>query len=215
MLTVRFSKISNMRFIPHVDFLRTITRTILRADIDINYSEGFNPHALIFLTSPMPLGIGSKAEYMMIETKGEVNDFVSRFNRVAPVGLIAEKAFFTKVNPKLTAKIVEADYSFFANAYEKAEEIIKIKDDFTLTVTKNGETKVSQVAEKIKKVEVFEDRIKLRLDAGNSPLRADRLAENLNLQFGLNIKIPDIIKEEQYVFEKKLINADEYLETLL
>lgn len=215
MLTVKFSKISNMRFIPHVDFLRTITRTILRADIDIKYSEGFNPHALIFLTSPMPLGIGSKAEYMMIETKGEVDNFVSRFNAVAPEGLIAERAYVTELNPRLTAKIVQADYNFFVNAYDKKEELEKITQDFTLTVTKNGETVTSQVAEKIKKIEVFEDRIRLRLDAGNSPLRADRFAENLNLQFGLDIKIPQILKEEQYVFEKELICVDEYLEKLL
>lgn len=215
MLTVRFSKISNMRFIPHVDFLRTITRTILRADIDIKYSEGFNPHALLFLTSPMPIGIGSTAEYMMIETNYEGKDFVERFNSVAPDGLIAQKAFFTEVNPKLTAKIVQADYSFFANAYDKKEEIEKIIQDFILTVTKKEEITSSQVSEKIKKIEVFKDRIKLRIDAGNSPLRADRLAENINDQFGLNIKIPEIIKEEQYVFDKNLISVDEYLEKLI
>lgn len=215
MLTVRFSKLSNMRFIPHVDFLRTITRTILRADINIKYSEGFNPHALLFLTSPMPIGIASRAEYMMIETEGNTDNFVERFNSVAPEGLIAAKAFKTPINPKLTAKIVQADYTFFTSALDKKEEIEKITEGFTLTVTKKGETTVREVGDKIKKIEVIEGKILLRLDAGNSPLRADRLAENLNLQFGLDIKIPEIIKDEQYVFEKGLISADEYLEKLL
>lgn len=59
---------------------------------------------------------------------------------------------------------------------------------------------------------VLSDRIFLRLAAGNAPLRADKLAQNLNERFGLNIRIPEIVKEEQYVLsDGKTVPADEYL----
>lgn len=214
-MTVRYAKAGNMRFISHLDLMRTITRSILRADIKIKYSEGFSPHALIFLSPPMPIGIASRAEYITLETNGSAKGFVERFNRAAPAGLTALAAFETSKNPRLAAKIIEADYSFFVRASAKKMEIEKIADCFTLTLPKKDETVFLDTAGKIKKVEVLSDRISVRLAAGNAPLRADRLAENLNREFNLDIKIPEIIKEEQYVYEEGLRPVDAYLEGLL
>ena len=41
---IKFSKEKDIKFISHLDLMRTIQRIIRRADLPIEYSKGFNPH---------------------------------------------------------------------------------------------------------------------------------------------------------------------------
>ena len=43
-LRVFFEKRGNIRYISHLDLMRTMTRAIRRSGIPLWYTEGFNPH---------------------------------------------------------------------------------------------------------------------------------------------------------------------------
>ena len=44
--------------------MRVVQRVFLRAGVPLRYSEGFNPHALISICLPLPVGTASLCELM-------------------------------------------------------------------------------------------------------------------------------------------------------
>ena len=75
MLLVKFTKRYPASFMAHLDILRSFLRGFVRSGIKVKRSEGFNPHALVYFTPPLPLSVASDAEYMCVETDIEPNEF--------------------------------------------------------------------------------------------------------------------------------------------
>ena len=61
---VWFRKGESVRYISHLDVLRSWERSIRRAGLPLSYSQGFPPHPKIAFASPLPLGFVSEAEVM-------------------------------------------------------------------------------------------------------------------------------------------------------
>ena len=71
---LRFSKHGYMRFLSHLDLGRLFRRAIKKADIDVLYSNGFNPHEKINICQPLSLGFESESEYFEISTGREYDE---------------------------------------------------------------------------------------------------------------------------------------------
>ena len=61
-LRCRFSKTGPIRYISHLDLTRAFLRALVRAEIDLKYSEGFNPHPKFSFALPLSVGTESRAE---------------------------------------------------------------------------------------------------------------------------------------------------------
>ena len=61
-LRCRFTKTGPIRYISHLDLTRAFLRALVRADIDLKYSEGFNPHPKFSFALPLSVGTESRAE---------------------------------------------------------------------------------------------------------------------------------------------------------
>ncbi len=59
---IKYAKLGRIRFISHLDVKRAITRALMRANVPLAYSQGFNPHPKISLGPPLPLGYESNCE---------------------------------------------------------------------------------------------------------------------------------------------------------
>ena len=70
---VRFVKRGSLRFIAHLDLVRTVTKAISRAGIPIKYSEGFNPHPKLSFATAMSIGLESAYEFMDIRLAQNVD----------------------------------------------------------------------------------------------------------------------------------------------
>ena len=70
MITLKYRKSGNAVFISHIDTLRGMVRAIRRAEINMAYSKGFNPHMLLFFSPPLALGVNSEAEYVTADCTG-------------------------------------------------------------------------------------------------------------------------------------------------
>lgn len=70
---IKFSKTGDLMYISHLDLARTMQRIILRAGIDIWYSEGFNPQPRMVFALPLPTGVESECELMDIK----INSYMS------------------------------------------------------------------------------------------------------------------------------------------
>jgi len=66
LLVVKFRLKGNLRFLSHAETLRVFQRACVRAGIDIQYSQGFNPHPKMSLPLPRPVGVESDDELLSI-----------------------------------------------------------------------------------------------------------------------------------------------------
>lgn len=90
-LRLRFEKAGKAAYISHLDLMRVMQRAFLRADIPLRYSEGFNPHALISIALPLPVGCASRCELMDFRICGEtvLAEMPERLNAALPEGIRA------------------------------------------------------------------------------------------------------------------------------
>lgn len=63
-LRLTFSRGEAVKYITHLDLMRTWERALRRAGVPVSYSEGFSPHAQIAMAAPLPVGTTSDAELM-------------------------------------------------------------------------------------------------------------------------------------------------------
>ncbi|MGL5085822.1 MAG: TIGR03936 family radical SAM-associated protein, partial [Clostridium sp.] len=63
---IKYTKGAGIKFISHLDLMRTIQRIIRRTDIPMKYSKGFNPHMALSIAQPLSVGVYSDGEYMDI-----------------------------------------------------------------------------------------------------------------------------------------------------
>lgn len=208
MIVLKYQKTGSVCFVSHIDLLRHMDRVIRRGGIEVKYSQGFNPHALMFFSPPLSLGISSTAEYLSLDSDESAQTVLEKFNRAVPDDLKASRVFTCEKNPNLQAKVVCADYVFNV-AYRE----IKVEDKFEIRYEKKGELVTENVASKI--FAFFESNGKLaaRLASGSVNLRPDRILGNLNALLGADLKLCDVEKVAQYVdVEGKLVDVDEYLQ---
>lgn len=56
---VRLAIEGDLRFASHHDVMRTIERVVLRARIPVRYTQGYNPHPILSLLLPRPVGVAT------------------------------------------------------------------------------------------------------------------------------------------------------------
>lgn len=208
MIVLKYRKTGSVCFISHIDLLRHMDRVIRRGKISINYSQGFNPHALMYFSPPLSLGISSIAEYLTLDTNESADVVFEKFNAAVPDDLKASKVFACEKNPNLQAKVVCADF-VFNTPYRQ----IEVGDKFEISYEKKGEIVTENVASKIFSFFEKDEKLVARLASGSVNLRPDRILQKLNEILGEDLKLCDVEKVAQYVdVDGKLVEVDRYLQ---
>ncbi|MEG2584031.1 MAG: TIGR03936 family radical SAM-associated protein [Oscillospiraceae bacterium] len=86
---VQFSKTGMGKYISHLDLLRTFTRAIMRAELPVLYSQGFNPHQKITFSLPLPIGVTSECECVDIDFDDTVQnaEIMKKLNENLPMDM--------------------------------------------------------------------------------------------------------------------------------
>ena len=71
---IKYTKESDIKFIAHLDLMRTIQKTIRRSGLPATYSRGFNPHLNLSIAQPLSVGVYSSGEYMDLPLSEEVDE---------------------------------------------------------------------------------------------------------------------------------------------
>lgn len=86
---IKFEKQGYSAYISHLDLMKTLQRSLVRAGLPVKYTEGFNPH--IYLSILVPLSTGYQSEYDLYDfgllCDGLPGDLAARLNRALPQGL--------------------------------------------------------------------------------------------------------------------------------
>lgn len=115
-LRIVFKKGQQVKYISHLDMLRTFIRALRRAEVPVKYSEGFNPHAQITFAMPLAVGVTSDCEVVDVALSEPVNmiDTVKRLSNALPGGL----------------ELVSADVVFNSMPeYQKARYLLKVQNN--------------------------------------------------------------------------------------
>jgi radical SAM-linked protein len=58
---------SDLRFLSHRDTVRAVERAAARAHLPVKYTQGFNPHPVLSLACPRPVGVASLADLAVMQ----------------------------------------------------------------------------------------------------------------------------------------------------
>lgn len=216
MITLKYNKKTPAVYISHIDTLRGMIRTMRRADVNVRFSLGFNPHMLLFFSPPLALGVSSEAEYMTVECEDiPTADFVEKYNLSAPAGFEGIEAFETAKNPNLAGIITAADYTLKCGNCEGAKQTVEAilkAETYEINFSQKGEKETKKIRKQIYGISLDGSVITVRLATGNSNLRADRIAAQFNADFNTQIKTASILKIKQFVArENGFEEVDEFL----
>jgi len=159
---------------------------IRRANLKVEFSDGFNPHMRLFFSLPLPLGVESKAEFFAVDTNEPAKDFMTRFNAVAPTGI---KILNAKAGSKdsMYSDVHSAEYkiTFEGITYEqlaKYTDAVMQSSEYNITYAHKGISKTVEVRGKILDLVVNNNQnstLMATLRHGNVNLSILRIAEDV------------------------------------
>lgn len=112
---IKFCKIGNLQFISHLDLQRTFHRVLVRADIPMWYTKGFNPHAKLVFGVPLSVGTESMCEMadLKIERKISLEEIKNQLNEQLTDEMYILEAYYPTTK---FADIAYADYTITLNS---------------------------------------------------------------------------------------------------
>ncbi|MGN0813683.1 MAG: TIGR03936 family radical SAM-associated protein [Candidatus Coproplasma sp.] len=192
MIAFRYTKTDGAEYLSHLDLLRHVERTLRRAGIPLNYSEGFHAHPRIFLNNPLGVGIKSVAEYATIDTPF-TGDFKQLFNSHSPDGVKCESYAIVGKNQNYADCISRCEYVAEGIAPFDAEEILG-EESIVITDLRGRQI---DIRPRIYALEWQNGQLKAVLGCGSDNLRPDLFCSYLVSRFGGEVR--DIIKTASFV----------------
>lgn len=71
-LRVKFKKCGNLQYISHLDLVRTMHKIIVRANLPLWYTQGFNPKPKMIFAAPLSIGTESLCEFVDIRLVDDI-----------------------------------------------------------------------------------------------------------------------------------------------
>lgn len=120
---ISISKGSDLRFLGHLDFLKTMERAILRAGIPIAFSEGFNPHMRMAFDTALSVGVSADPFYMDIRLEDDMSceEVKERLGKQLLRGITIHDVMEADISwPKLVTWLNEDEYEMEGPAHPGA-----------------------------------------------------------------------------------------------
>lgn len=121
----KFQKTGKLKFISHLDLIRTLTGVLIRANVPLKYSEGFNPHPKMVFSLPLPVGAESLCEYLDVTLVKECdeNELIESINSETTPDLHFSEVYEQEMS-FLDIAGAEYDYAFYDLEKEELEKAL-------------------------------------------------------------------------------------------
>ena len=73
----KFKKVGSLQYISHLDLVRTMHKVIVRSDLPLWYTEGFNPKPKMAFAAPLSIGTESMCEFMDLRLNERIDPAVA------------------------------------------------------------------------------------------------------------------------------------------
>ncbi|MDF2892651.1 MAG: hypothetical protein K0R80_3018 [Clostridia bacterium] len=227
---LKFTKGSEVKYISHLDLMRTFMRVVRRAEVPIAYSGGFNPHPEMSFGAPLSLGVISLAEYVDINLAQEVplSELVDKLNQYMPMGIKVLGAIKLPEKFKSAmALITHAKYSI--KAYIDDADTKELKEKLNSFINQEqilAQKKQPKKNFQIKEVDIRPMILEMNFDGcqdgicifscllhsgSKANLKPEMLMQAFSDYVGLNFNRTTITREEVFVEQDgKLIDLLQY-----
>ena len=202
MIVLKYTKTNKASLVSHVDLSRAIMRVFRRANVDVFYTKGFNPHPDMYFSPALSLGANSLCEYLYFNGNA-TKDQIQLLNQYAMQGVTFVDMWKVE-NVKLARDITWASYVVHMEGIGKM--LSAIDKDFCI------DKKDQQVAvwDKIKQFEAIDDNTaSCVLACGNKNLRCDKVVQSLKKKFNVDCDYK-IVKLDMFIDD---VSVDDYLKT--
>ncbi len=208
----KFQKINEFKYISHLETVRLLIMAARRSKIPIRYSEGFNPNPKLNFSFPVPVGLGSLAEYADMEVceKIDLGRFVIDLNNNLGYGLkILDAVFHKEKLPSLMADISVIKYVFRLCFDDKS-------------ILEEYKNEIDSIKKEIKSIWMYEfsesqddaDIVYLNIFGYTKMLNDNKIFKFndflINLRYlsnNKNVGIMDFFKEEAYVIRGDILKT--------
>ena len=215
-IRIKFSKKGNLMYISHLDLSKTMQRIMVRADIDIWYSEGFNPQPRVVFAVPLPVGVESDCEYLDIKINSpmELSEIKERISKNFPDEMKALDVYVPEVKFKNIAFI---DYTIKINSPKITENTANdienlFKNECNVTkITKSGNEKSVNLCEFIHSLKAENNNGEIVISTvlcadSEKYLNPELLIEAIRKN--LDILTSDTTEEYYSILRNKMLNSD-------
>ena len=179
-----FEKGESVRWLGHLDILRTFERAIRRAGLPVAFTNGFNPRERLAFASALSTGITGGAERASLELTDPLapEDLIQRINLALPPGIrvlssemIPDVGFRDALNA-----FDRAEYTVVCGCapdtvltqVEEAVELLLASPQIEITRTKDGRSKVVNIRPSLYYLTVLPESAE---SLGNSRLTLDMI----------------------------------------
>ncbi len=125
-LRITFAKGEPIKYISHLDLMRTWERALRRAQVPLAYSKGFNPRPKISIASALPVGFTGRGEVMDIVLSRHISpyNFAKRLKPHLPPGLeiLSAEEVYLRL-PSLQSQMRYAEYRVVVESEETLAEM--------------------------------------------------------------------------------------------
>lgn len=145
-LRVRYGKVGRLRWLSHLELIRTLERSVRRAGFEYAVTQGFNPHMKIAFGPALPVGTAGDNEYydVWLTRYTTAEDALSRLKASTPHDLAPQEAkYVAEKEPSLAAAITIAVYRIAVTGKESAADnvraaLVSFVGSGTMTVQRKG-----------------------------------------------------------------------------
>ena len=107
---IQVTKIGSTKYMSHLDFIRTVERSVRRAGLPITLSGGFNPRPRLSFSPALPVGVSSRSEFVdiMLKEPVDTNEASLKLNMSFPSGMRVVSSRILPPNVPALSAIIQA-----------------------------------------------------------------------------------------------------------
>ena len=193
---IKYKKTDRLKYISHLDTIRLLQRALRRANINIIYSEGYNPHPKFSFAMPLSLGIETYGDYVEVEVDDgeDYKSIQDRLNFVLPDSFKVVDVELSEYGRTLSSRLKNVVYIIdIKNEIENLSNVEKIIENFF---------EEEQIVKRIKKKK-RKTKIK-KFDSRKFIWKIDIIEKNNK---GIKLKIYGIFSNEGTVKMEELVEV--------
>lgn len=215
-IRVRFAKNYDARYLGHLDIMRYFQRLFNRADVLMEYSEGFNPHQKLSFAQPLGVGILSCGEYLDADIKdGQNLDLIfENLNKHCGSGFDIISVKQVKDDAiKAMAALRYAKYHVIGNFDFKQDTLNSFweKDSFVISKTTKSKTVDVDIKPLVHELYFENDDLFFLVSASSdNNLKADTLLSVLCNLAGIKYNKNDFIFERIDLLAKDFVSLENF-----
>jgi len=153
-LLLNFKIMGNLRYLSHRETMSMFERAVVRSQIDLYFTQGFNPHPKISLPLPRSVGTASDDEMLCVELSGSSESarvIRQKLSKQLPEG--CEVTGAGVVSGRISPKAVKVEYLFLLSEQNNVDENIK---KIKIKIAANEQLLVDRIDKKgaVRKIDV-------------------------------------------------------------